>query len=257
MSLRFPRLLVFFSLSFFSILTVRGAELRVCAEPDNLPFSSAEEAGFENRIARLLAEDLGLELRYTWAPQRRAFVRKTLGEGLCDVWMGVPAGFERVLTTRPYYRSTYVFVTRTISDVDFQNDKIKTLRIGVQLPGNDLAATPAGHALAAHGAVQNVVGYTVYGERPAAERIVDAIAEGGLDAGVVWGPAVGWFAAQRKLFVHEAQAPADVAAPFRFAISVGVRKDARPLRDALDAALERQKDRVQTILRDYAVPLVP
>src|SRR3954467_14338383 len=209
MSSRFhSALAVLFAAAHFHL--VEASELRVCAEPDNLPFSSAEETGFENGIARLLAEDLGVELCYTWAPQRRAFVRKTLGEGLCDVWMGVPSGFERVLTTRPYYRSTYVFVSRSPRKISFDDRDLKNLLIGVQLPGNDLAATPAGHALAAHGAVQNIVGYTVYGERPAAERIVNAIAEGRLDAAVVWGPAVGWFAAQRKLFVSEAQAPADV-----------------------------------------------
>src|SRR5205807_221876 len=86
--------------------------LRVCAEPDNLPLSSAQETGFENRIARLLADDLGARLVYEWQPQRRGFVRKTIGADVCDVWMGVPAGFERLATTRPYYRSGYVFVNR-------------------------------------------------------------------------------------------------------------------------------------------------
>src|SRR5215212_1609750 len=95
---------------FFLCACAQAAELRVCAEPDNLPFSHRDESGFENRIARLVAADLGAELRFEWQPQRRAFVRKTLGAGLCDVWMGVPSDFERVLATKPYYRSTYVFV---------------------------------------------------------------------------------------------------------------------------------------------------
>src|SRR3954471_9520914 len=88
------------------------AALRVCADPDNLPYSNAAEQGFENRIARVVADALGRELRYEWQPLGRGFVRKTLGAGSCDVFIGVPAGFERVLTTRPYYRSSYVFLNR-------------------------------------------------------------------------------------------------------------------------------------------------
>src|SRR3954447_9615554 len=141
-----------------------GAELRVCAEPDNLPFSHADESGFENRIARIVASDLGLDLRYEWQPQRRAFVRKTLGSDVCDAWMGVPTGFERVLATKPYYRSTYVFVYGSRPLKTFDDPAITTLRVGVQLPGNDGAATPAGYALAAKGAIENVKGYLVYGE---------------------------------------------------------------------------------------------
>ena len=100
---------------------VLSTQLRVCAEPDNLPFSHADQSGFENRIAEVLAQDLGAKLVYSWQPQRRAFVRKTLGAGLCDAWMGVPADFERALTTRAYYRSTYVFVygKRPLRSFDF------------------------------------------------------------------------------------------------------------------------------------------
>src|SRR4051812_38310844 len=138
--------------------------LRVCADPDNLPYSSADESGFEYRIARLLADDLHRRLEYEWQPQRRGFVRKTVGAGLCEVFIGVPAGFERVSTTRPYYRSGYVFVNRADAPrgglQSFDAPRLPTLAIGVQLIGEDLAATPAGHALARHGAVDRVVGYT-------------------------------------------------------------------------------------------------
>src|SRR5688500_2028504 len=87
--------------------------LRVCADPDNLPYSHHLETGFENRIARLVAEDLGRPLQYFWQPQHRGFVRKNIGEGHCDVFIGVPADFSRVLTTKPYYRSSYVFAFRS------------------------------------------------------------------------------------------------------------------------------------------------
>src|SRR5688500_4769863 len=92
------------------VFSAEPRELRVCADPDNLPYSRADESGFENRIARVVADELKAELVYAWHPQQRAFVRKTIAAKLCDVWMGVPSDLERVLTTKPYYRSTYVFV---------------------------------------------------------------------------------------------------------------------------------------------------
>jgi len=230
---------------------VLSTELRVCAEPDNLPFSRLDRSGFENRIADLLAKELGAELAYAWQAQRRGFVRKTLGAGLCDVWMGVPADYERVLTTRPYYRSTYVFVYGKRALRSFDDPALRALRIGVQLPGNDMAVTPPGHALAARGAIDNVVGFPIYGNQPAAERIVQAIAKGTLDAAIVWGPAVGYFARKQSFSVAKAAAP---ELPFEFAIAIGVRRDASDLRDALDAALARRMQDVERILDEYAVP---
>jgi len=253
----FLRCLSFAALALASAVSI-GKELRVCAEPDNLPFSHQDGSGFENRIADVLAREMGARLRFEWQPQRRAFVRKTLGEGLCDAWMGVPAEFERVLATRPYYRSTYVFVfPKSKPLLGFDSENLRALRIGVQLPGDDFAATPPGHALALKGAIENVVGYTVYGERPAVARIVDAVAKGALDAGVVWGPAAGFFAAKAALGVAQAKPPAELAGlPFQFSISVGVKRGQKALRDELDAALDRRRAEVDAILADYAVPTV-
>ncbi|HEV7915315.1 MAG TPA: quinoprotein dehydrogenase-associated putative ABC transporter substrate-binding protein, partial [Albitalea sp.] len=138
------------------------AELRVCADPDNLPFSHADGSGFENRIAALMAQELKRPLVTFWLPQRRGFVRKTLGANECDVWIGVPADLERVLPTQPYYRSSYVFVTRRADRAplrSFDDRRLARLRVGVQLIGNDLAATPPGHALALRGATRHVVGF--------------------------------------------------------------------------------------------------
>jgi mxaJ protein len=232
-------------------------ELRVCAEPDNLPFSHRDESGFENRIAALLSRDLGMALIYAWEPQRRGFVRKTFGAGLCDVWMGVPGDFERMLTTRPYYRSRYVFVYDKRALRSFDDPDLRRLRIGVQLPGNDLAATPAGYALALRGAIDNVLGFPIYGQEPSAQRIVAAIARGELDAGVVWGPAAGFFAAKAALAMAPAVAPAELAAmPFEFSIAIGVRKGEPLLRDSLDAAIGRRQAAIDAILDAYAVPRI-
>jgi len=239
----------FLSLILFSGICVAG-ELRVCADPDNLPFSHAEESGFENRIATLLAAELDKTLAYTWHPQRRGFVRKTIGAKVCDVWIGVPADFERVIATRPYYRSAYVFVsakTRRLSAFD----DLKGLRVGVELPGDDGAATPPGHALAARGIQPR--GYSMYGATPAAQRIVQALARGELDAAVTWGPATAYFASASNLAVVPV-ANGVGPFPFHFAIAVGVRRGEIDLRDALDGALERRRREVEAVLDEFRVP---
>lgn len=233
------------------------ATLRVCADPDNLPYSHEDGSGFENRIAALMARELHAQLAYDWAPQRRGYVRKTMGAGRCDVFIGVPAAFERVLTTRPYYSSTYVFVTRAGEPApSFAPQWVKSRRIGVQLVGDDLAATPPGHALARAGATDNVTGFTVYGEGPAASRMVDALAAHRIDAALVWGPQAGWFASRAKepLAVARAEAPAGLPVPFEFAIAMGVKRGNKALRDALDAAIERTRPEIDAILAAYHVP---
>ena len=233
--------------------------LRVCAEPDDLPLSSANEAGFENRIARLLADELGARLVFVWREQGRGFVRKTVGADVCDVWMGVPAGYERLLTTRPYYRSGYVFVNRAEARApltSFADPRIATLRIGVQLIGGDLAATPPALALARAGAFERVVGYPIYGEGSAASRIVADLAAGKLDAALVWGPQAGWFSehAAVALAVAPAVAPTGFELPFEFAIAVGVRKGDDDLLRALDDALAHRAADIAAVLDAYRVP---
>ncbi|RZI84679.1 MAG: quinoprotein dehydrogenase-associated putative ABC transporter substrate-binding protein [Rubrivivax sp.] len=247
--------------------------LRVCLEPDNLPYSRAslpgtdhgsparrDVDGFEWRIARLLADALNTTLEVHWLPLRRGMVRKTFGEGHCEVMVGVPAGLERVLTTRPYYRSSYVFVTRALDGRPlqrFDDPRLPDLRIGVQLIGNDLAATPPGHALARHGAIQGVRGYTVYGDGPASERMLRALARGELDAALVWGPQAGYFVRHAAVPLQMSQAlpPNDLASmPFEFAIAVGVRQGEAALRDRLQTALDARRPEVDAILAEFAVP---
>jgi mxaJ protein len=245
-------------LVFASALAVAaGRELRVCADPDNLPLSHADGSGFENRIAELLAAEMGARLEYEWLPLRRGFVRKTMGAGLCDVFIGVPKGFERVLTTRPYYRSAYVFVAgpRARAIETFDDERLKSMRLGVQLVGDDMAATPPGHALAQRGHVRNVRGFKIYGEQPAQERMVAAVEAGELDAALVWGPLAGYFARRAGLAVRIARPDAELAPmPFEYAISMGVRRGNVQLRDELDAILERRRADIDAILAAYDVP---
>jgi quinoprotein dehydrogenase-associated probable ABC transporter substrate-binding protein len=238
---------------------VTAREIRVCADPDNLPLSRADGSGFENRIAGLVAAELGAQLRYEWMPLRRGFVRKTMGAGSCDLFIGVPKDMGGVLTTRAYYRSGYVFVNgRRARGIDtFDDVRLAGLRIGVQLVGQDLAATPPAVALAATGHVDNVRGFTVYGEHPAAQRAIAAIDDGALDTALLWGPQAGYFAARTvpPLELRSAQSSGlPTPVPLEFDIAMGVRRGDTVLRDELDAVLERRRDDIDAILSQYSVP---
>src|SRR4051812_19512018 len=128
--------------------------LRVCADPNNLPFSNRKGEGLENAVAQVIARDLGAELSYTWLPQRRGVVRNTMAAGKCDVMMEGPAGYPRTLATRPWYRSTYVFVSRDDRGLQvrsFDDPVLRSLKIGVQVVGDDYANTPPAHALGKRG----------------------------------------------------------------------------------------------------------
>jgi mxaJ protein len=240
--------------------------LRVCADPNNLPFSNRAEEGFENRIVRLVAADLGAEVRYTWWAQRRGFVRNTLGAGECDLVPGVPAHFDRVATTAPYYRSSYVFVTRAdlspaVESID--DPRLRRLALGVHLIGDDYANPPPVTALARRGIVRNVAGYSIYGdyrEPNPPERLVAAVARHEVDVAIVWGPLGGYFATRepaplRVTRLREADDGAD--APFTFAIAMGVRPADSALARRVEAVLVRRGTEVRAILERYGVPLLP
>ena len=236
--------------------------LRVCADPNNLPFSNRAEEGFENRIATLLATDQHATLQYTWRPQRRGFVRSTLNAGTCDVVVGVPAGFELVDTTQPYYRSTYVFLSRRDRDLDvssFDDARLRRLRVGVQMIGDDMSNSPPAHALSRRGIFGNVIGYSVFGNYadPAPlSAIVEAVQRGDVDLAVVWGPTAGYFARQRPaLALRPVVAAAEPALPFAFDIALGVKRGNHTLRDELDGFLVRRRKEIDGILTAYGVPL--
>jgi quinoprotein dehydrogenase-associated probable ABC transporter substrate-binding protein len=241
-----------------------GRVLRVCADPNNLPFSNQHEEGFENRLVALLAEELHARVEYTWWAQRRGFVRETITAGMCDVVAGVPSRFDRTLVTKPYYRSSYVFVTRLDRKLHlktFDDPALKTLRVGVQLIGEDGQNTPPAHALAARHIVSNVIGYPVYGDylqpNPPA-RIVAAVVRRDVDVAIVWGPLAGYFARQYDVPLHiSLVAPvADRATPVAFDISIGVARRVPALRRELDAALDRRRGDVRRLLDEYGIPRV-
>jgi mxaJ protein len=237
--------------------------LRVCADPNNLPFSNEAQQGFENRVVAIVADELGARPLYTWWAQRRGAIRETLKTGLCDVIPGVASGLETIATTRPYYRSTYVFVTRADRDLELAglaDERLRTLRIGVQMIGDDFSNTPPAHALARRGIVNNVRGYMVYGDYAQdspSRLIVEDVARGSLDVAAVWGPLAGYSArtqSTRLRLQPIASDPASPALPMTFSISMGVRREDRGLLADLNAALERRRAEIDAVLAEYGVP---
>jgi mxaJ protein len=237
-------------------------ELRVCADPNNLPFSNERGEGFENKIAELIARKLDARLSYVWWAQHRGFVRKTLNSGTCDLVTGTTNGIEMLRTTRPYYRSGFAFVTRKdgpqVASLD--DSQLHHLRIGVQLVGLDGSNPPPAEALARRGIVDNVHGYMVYGDyrdkNPAA-GIMDAVAKGDIDVAIVWGPTAGYFAALENPPLHVKLVTPQIDGPrlpMVFDANMGVRKDDRELLDDVNSALVSLKPELDAILAGYHVP---
>jgi mxaJ protein len=241
-----------------------GKELRVCADPNNLPFSNSAGEGFENKIAEVIAQHLGETVSYTWWAQRRGFARNTLKGDLCDLWPGVAIGVETLATTRPYYRSTYVFVTRAdrhLNIASFDDPRLRQLRIGVQMIGNDAQNTPPTHALARRGLVDNVRGYLIYGDYRTANppaAIIDAVAQRDVDLAVVWGPLAGYFTHQSGgLDITPVEPTSDGPYwPMAFSIAMGVRRGEPGFKAEVDAALAAESTKIASILAEYYVPVI-
>ncbi|MDB6164716.1 MAG: Amino acid transporter substrate-binding protein [Xanthomonadaceae bacterium] len=245
----------------------QARDLRVCADPNNLPFSNAAGQGFENRIVALVARDLGAHVQYTWWAQRRGNVRNTLNAGSCDLIPGTASSAGLTGTTNPYYRSTYVFVSRAdagLGDlVSLDDPRLHRLRIGVQLIGDDGANTPPAQSLAHRGIVDNVRGFMVYGDYARAApqaAIIEAVARGEIDTALVWGPTAGYFAARSEVplaLTHVTPWLDGPQAPMVFDVSMGLRRDDRNLRREINRALERNRGAIETVLADYHVPTLP
>jgi mxaJ protein len=244
---------------------VEQRHITACADPNNLPFSNRAGQGFENKLAEMIASDLHAKLDYAWWAQRRGYVRNTLNETKCDFWPGIGSNVEMVATSRPYYRSTYMFVSRAsenLKGLTLDDPRLKRLNIGVQMVGNDATNTPPAHALASRGIIGNVRGYMLYGDyrkpNPPAE-IVDAVERGDIDVALVWGPLAGYFAARSPVPLRlEPVTPwlADMQWPMQFDISVGVQKDNQKLLKQIDQILARRSGEIWKLLADYHVPVV-
>jgi len=240
----------------FAVTFVDAAELRVCADPDAMPSSNRLQQGYDNKIAKLIAGDLHANLIYTWQRNGRGFVRDILNKDACEVVLGVPEGVRGMLTSIPYYRSTYVFVTRRDRGLDlhtFQDPELKKMRIGVQVLSEEYA--PPGQALGRHGLTTNIVGYDT---TASPVSIIDAVYRKRVGTAVVWGPLAGYFAR-----LHPGQLgitptpPEDTTVPMAFSITLGVSKNRPDLREKLNGALRRNEREIHRILKSYGVPLLP
>ena len=239
--------------------------IKACMDPNNMPFSNRAGQGLENKLAALIALDLHRKLDVVWWAQRRGYVRNTLNERTCDFWPGMGSNVETAATTRPYYRSTYVFVTRqhrNLSGLTLDDPRLRKLSIGVQMVGDDGANTPPSQALSRRGMISNVRGYMVYGDyakaNPPAE-IVRAVATGEIDVALVWGPLGGYFAARSPvpLRVEPVQPWLDsMETPMQFDVSVGVRKGDEQLLKRIDHVLATRQPDIRKLLQAYHVPLI-
>ena len=244
--------------------------LRVCQDPNNLPFSSAKGGGIENRIAEVFGKALGVPVTYYSFPQRLAFIRNTLRYKLpgsdypCDIVMGVPVGYDQVSVTKPYYRSTYALVFpqgKGMDQVKSAEDflrldpaKLASLRIGV------FDRSPAGEWLARHGLVERGIPYHTMNADPdqyPGEIIEKDLAGGKLDVAIVWGPIGGYFAQRVKtprLIVVPMKSEPGIKLDYQMAM--GVRYGEPEWKRQVESLIDSQQAEIQTILKEYGVPMV-
>lgn len=235
--------------------------LRVCADPDDLPSSNRERQGFENKIAELVAQELGTDLSFYWWPYQRGLVRNTLKADQCDILISVPKDYDPVLVTKAYYRSAYVLIYRSDRKLglhSLDDPALKQLKIGAQIN------MPPYDALGNRGLMENVTSYNPFfdpqdtdpASRP--QKLIDDVVAGTIDVALAWGPLAGYFVKQHPSPTLEVVPLDDEGTlPMTFEFSMGVRRGDRELKARLEGVLERKQVEIRKILEDYGVPLLP
>ena len=233
--------------------------LRVCADPDNMPFSNSKKEGFENKLAELIAERLGDRLEYTWFEETTGYVPNTMGNDACDLVMGYAQGTGLIEDTNPYYNTSYVLLYRE-DDPDFQgveslaDPRLKSKRIGV------FARTPPASILAMHGLAANAKAFETYAgdsATKAAEAMIAAIASGKLDAGILWGPVGGYYGQRSKVPLSLVPLVKETAGPSTiYGITMGVRPDEPRWKHRINKVLAENQYDINVILQGYNVPLL-
>ncbi|MGH6734856.1 MAG: quinoprotein dehydrogenase-associated putative ABC transporter substrate-binding protein [Methyloceanibacter sp.] len=233
--------------------------LRVCADPDNMPFSNSKEEGFENKLAEFIADRLGDELEYTWFEESTGYVPSTMGQGACDLVMGYAQGTGLIDDTNPYYYTSYVLIYRAddpdLKGVDRLSDKrLKNKRIGL------FARTPPASLLAMIGLEDNAKPFETYaGESAAktAEQMIAEIASGKLDAAILWGPVGGYFAQKADVPLSVVPLVKETAGPsIIYGITLGVRPNEPRFKHEINKVLAENQADINVILRDYNVPIL-
>jgi len=238
-----------------------AATLRVCADPNSLPFSNQHGDGIENRLAQLVARDLGAQLEFVWWPERGHLIKNTLAANRCDVLMGVPSGMPGALTTDPWYGSTYVFVQRRSGAppvTSLTDDRLSSMRIGIHMVGDGYA--PPAVVLGRRGLAARLKGYSLFGnpdEANPAARLIEAVAHGDVDIAIAWGPLAGYFSRHSDLGLTPVSPSSYLGVPFTYSISAGVREGDTALRNSLNAIFTRECSSVHSLLAEYAFPLQP
>lgn len=242
------------------LLCVKGYaqnQVRVCADPDNLPFSDQHKNGFDNRIAELLLKHIGKEPVFVWARARRGFLRERFNHGDCDLLMGAPEGLKRVRETIPYYRSSYVFVTRRQDNFEvssFSDPAIGSKKIGLQILEEDFS--PPSLPLIRYGHAAQLVGFESFGSE--AGEVIHAVATQRVGLAVVWGPVAGFYASKQQVpLVLKPVVPAvEAGIPFQYSIAIAVHSSDVPLAEELNKAIQEERGAIQRILASYHVPLI-
>ena len=232
--------------------------LRVCADPANMPFSNEKGEGFENKVAEIVADELKIPVEYTWFPQATGFVRRTLFAKACDVIIGFAQGDELVLNTNAYYRSTYALLYRPNSGLDgvesLSDPRLKGKKIGI------VAGTPPGDIMAQNGLMTLAKPYPLTVDRrfeSPAERMIEDIRKGEIDAGVLWGPIAGYFASRGgeelvvKPLLKESAGPR-----MAYRITFGVRNGEDEWKRQLNQVIAKRQGDINAVLLKYGVPLL-
>jgi mxaJ protein len=255
---RFPRLLGLLLPAILSLSQMSAQPLRVCADPDNLPFSNRAGSGFDDRVVALVGQDLHRGVVFVWARPRRGFLREQFNKNACDVLLGVPIGMNAVAVTTPYYTSSYAFVTparKHLQIASFSDQQLNGKRIGLQILEEDFS--PPSLPLIRSGYAAQIVGFDSFGSEEG--NVVKAVADGRVSVAVVWGPVAGYFA-------HRSAVPLIVnlvpntykfsGIPFTYAIGFGVHKQDQILLQQLNHSIHRMQPRIDRVLAEFSVPTV-
>ncbi len=236
---------------------VDRSSLRVCADPSNLPFSNRAGEGFENKIAELLAAELGVPVRYTWFPQATGFVRNTLMARKCDLVIGISLGFELLQNSNPYYRSSYALFYRADSGLkvsSLDDPVLEDKRLGV------IAGTPPATLMAKYGLLGHMRPYHLVADtrfHQPAKQMVEDVAAGEVDVGLLWGPIAGYYAKQHNpalSVVPLASKPGEARMDFR--ITMGLRFNEPGWKRRINDLIRKKQPEINAILLDYGVPLL-
>ena len=236
-----------------------GTEFKVCADPDNMPYSNARGEGFEDKIAEVLAKDIGKKLSYTYAYNRQGFLRNTINAGRCDVIIGTTSDYDALRTSTPYYRSGHVFVWRKDSNFNITNWDSPDLRKGII---GIVDKSPAAVPLNDHDLMGNARPYRLQRDlNLPTSFLIDDLAKGDIDVAIMWGPIAGYYMKQSKVPMEMALIPeynkVNLAGKEYWNISMGVRKKDKERMKVIDEALIRNKDKIAQILAEYGIPTVP